>query len=1018
MANKTQIIDVTRSAVITDPEAFYENLMSTGQEDSPERTIPVVAFEGYNFLPTMYGYRSYFDTTPTLDIATLSSACDIILLYQFANYSNVLVALCEDGIWTNSGGSSAEAWVHQVTLGIPAPGFFIAWTYCVIENVLYLYRQGNGVVYKLLPTAYGPVSFATLTPTFLNMAGQMGIFRANGRLGFWDSANSVSWSGLFDFSDFTPAIETLAANAIFNDVLGRIIHVQAFGSGFIIYTTKNIVGAQFNTSGSLLFSAKSISEQAGIWTSRQVCQGSTDMEQFAYTNTGIKRVRGDYSVEDIFTEVYDFLRESRDPVYLSFLQGRYLFLSLIDPAYISGRVSFQVTAYGDLDIRFLQNGGALTIPLPPINGVPLVTNLTGQLSTLPQPTEGLYVQWQASGSKMVPGRVSSMSPYVLDDPFTVADDAPYLGNMDPLITNADLIIARDTQVLSNPVSIDNAVPSLLDLGWHDAPNGTGLTDAGLDRFKARQYREWGEYKTLVENLMANAAATPVNQILGVIETPSYLTVGLATAAHATPDVVETDLITIPYKNNAGVATETFTGVGTGTPTWEYKRTFDVGVTIVHHNVLEYSPTYLNYGEVRAFWNFPSGILTPGGSVVVGAVFAYTTVAEGDTIFNVSGGPNGPSIAGAGVTYDPDLQMYHPDNSGSRNLPLYLSAANTALNGVPAAISGTIGGVAVSLALVSAPVLATGEESIFKNFLVWYRITTDTSGSGYNYQDHTVQLVTAQTSPDGMSTFWEPGHIVLTNHEWGYNTVRNLYLSVENPSTSYSPQDSETYGTQENLYWAIYNIPVPPPAYTYTAGAITIPGSSITTPPTSLPQHVDVTYPGGTFLLQNATTAPLYPDYEGALVFDTGLKKWGKCKATYKTLLDYSPINSNHDQIITYSNFGLDAGILKDNGTIRLFSSVCTDSFIRYGKLAFSRQGYTYPEKIQINFRRPFTGNIEVDTSLDGRSIQASLHETDSFIGVGLATVYPENAGKWYTMSIGGEFDLRSIEFTGRVSGIR
>ena len=215
--NKTQIIDVTRSAVITDPEAFYENLMSTGQEDSPERTIPIVAYEGYNFLPTLYGYRSYFDTTATLDIAALGSRCDLVVLYQFANYSNVLVALCEDGIWTNSGGTASEVWTHKVTLSIPAPGSYLAWTYCVIENVLYMYRQGNASVYKLTPTAFGPVTIVSFVPNFLNMTGQMGIFRANGRLGFWDSANSISWSSLFDFTDFTPVIipESSIKNIVF-----------------------------------------------------------------------------------------------------------------------------------------------------------------------------------------------------------------------------------------------------------------------------------------------------------------------------------------------------------------------------------------------------------------------------------------------------------------------------------------------------------------------------------------------------------------------------------------------------------------------------------------------------------------------------------------------------------------------------------------------------------------------------------------------------------------------------------
>ena len=76
---------------------------------------------------------------------------------------------------------------------------------------------------------------------------------------------------------------------------------------------------------------------------------------------------------------------------------------------------------------------------------------------------------------MVPGRVSSMAPYELDNPFTPDDDSPYLGNLDPLISSADLLIARDTKVLTNPVTIDNQIPSLMDLGWANTPNGPGMS---------------------------------------------------------------------------------------------------------------------------------------------------------------------------------------------------------------------------------------------------------------------------------------------------------------------------------------------------------------------------------------------------------------------------------------------------------------------------------------------------------------------------------------------------------------
>ena len=72
----------------------------------------------------------------------------------------------------------------------------------------------------------------------------------------------------------------------------------------------------------------------------------------------------------------------------------------------------------------------------------------------------------------------------------------------------------------------------------------------------------------------------------------------------------------------------------------------------------------------------------------------------------------------------------------------------------------------------------------------------------------------------------------------------------------------------------------------------------------------------------------------------------------------------------------------------------------------------------INFRVPFTGSIQTDVSMDGRSLHEALTEETSFAGVGIAKVYPSYSGQWHTISVKGLFDIRSISYTGRVSGIR
>ena len=992
---KEQIIDVTRSFLVTDPEAFYENQMVSQREDSPEKMLPIVAYEGYNFLPTLYGYRSYFDATSKLDIAALSSRCDRIVLYQFANYQNILVALCEDGIWTNSGGTAAEAWNHRVTLSAPGVGLYLEWTFCVIENTLYMYRQGGGSVYTVKPTSYAlgnPVE--NFAPSFLNMSGQMGIFRANGRLGFWDSANSVSWSSLFSFSDFTPSVETLAGFATFNDILGRIVTIKSHGSGFIIYSTKNIVGVSYEATGSVLFSARTIAEVAGIWTSKQVCSGAVDTEQFAYANTGIKHISAGFKIEDIFPGVYDFLKESREPVYMDFLNGRYLFLSLIDPDYISGKVSFSVLASGTLTLRLLYNDGEVTstemVP-EEVDGIPLDDFLESELRS--DLKDGLLTQWAISGSKMIPGRVSSMNPFILDDPTTPDEEGVYVENTDPIFTVEQLEAARDTVSLANPVSIDNAVPSSLDMGWRKA-TAVGLPDAGLTRLKGRQNQEWNETEQRLEEMEDMIAALGEN-ISAETDLPGeYASQGLAISSCPADTInVYTDLCTIPYSSTLPDV-ETFSGGNS----WEYKRILDTGIKVRQKRDKHHLQRQCYYGRVLTGWldNLSFFNAVDPGSLTVNAVGSSVVATA------------------AGLTYDPGLGIASHNGVNTIDViaNLYSTKKAFAISLIP-----TPATIAVVDPIYGEPATLTFVRQEESGYTIRNIYSVPSDYRAMMATDHL--LIYPAELTFGSYSFYVTD--TLSDIEGEPYAWKNTYYTQDSLSSTHVTiaTESKATGSQENLTWAVYTAENPPEGFDWATNdrEYTFDGFDTTTG-SLLPNSLTVTYPGSTFLLQNATTAPIYPDFAGALVYDLPLQKWGKAKCTYRCLMDYSPINSNVEQVIDYTNFGLTAGLLAADGFLRLFSANCTDSFIRYGKLAFSRIGYTYPEELVVNFRMPFTGEIQTDVSMDGRSIHAALQETTAFSGVGTAKVYPSYSGQWHTFAVSGNFDIRSISYTGRVSGIR
>lgn len=1020
---KTQVVDLTRSFLPMDPETVTTNLMVTAGEDSPERILPTMAYEGYNFLPTAYGYRSYFDVTPHININALTAGgCDYVIVFQRNDYSVRLVALCNDGIYTADPTTASVSWTKSVSMTALSPGTYKQWSFCIIENDLYIYRQAETTVSKLSFAG----TFSTITPSFLNMSGQMGIFRANGRLGFWDSANSVSWSSNLDFSDFTPAIETLAGNAIFNDVLGRIVSIRAFGNGFVIYSTKNITGVSYNTGGSMLFSADTIVENAGIWDSKQVCTGVSDEEHYACTNTGIKQIARGFQVKEVFTALYDYLKQSRDPIAVDFIQGRFLFLNVIDTRFITGAVNFNTNLLTALSVRFLLAGGDPTTLPTLVDGIPLNDYLTDQV--LKGSDYGMVAEWTVDGSKMVPApRTSSISEFQLDDPTTPVDDYPYTNNVTNYYTDAELITARDSATLSSVVSINDSAINNLQLGWTKIPYGsTGTVTSELARFANRQNQEWEEHRDLVTQLQAKIVALPTDYV-DSWHSSTYYATNADTIAAQPADVLDArvNVAAIPWGFAAPVTT--ITGAGTNNPTFEHKVDFTVNLKIYQRKDTTYGgighlfsivTTHLWYETITPIppgnGYLPSWIGDPG--TPGGTGFPDTSM-----IFSpISGLPS--TVNGWAVTQDAALGYAPIPNGWPSNSSTEISALKTSL-----------------LAYVVDPPITTitNSHANIPGVQTWeYQYTTtltDSSYDGYITLEcfHVYKCTSEPThtigypreNQIGMEVAFYRSSIGITYNVFGYSAIRirkTIATSLRGVSEGGNSTISKATGTQTNLDWGSYLVGgTPPTRFTYNTNQQTLNFTGWAAPANAvLPQNASLTFPGATFLLQNGAIAPIYPTYTGAYVYDTVYQKWGKFKGDYKCLVDYAPLNSNHQKVVSFSNFGMDAGTLNTSGYVTLFSSVCSDSYLKYGRLGFYRQGYTYPEVVTCHFARPFTGEIEVEASLDGRSVHAALTESKSFTGVGYANVYPSYAAKWFNFSITGEFDLRNLEFTGRISGRR
>src|SRR5574337_463693 len=472
MTQAAKIIDISRSFVPIDSRVFPETLHATGKEDYPEERIPVVAYKGQNFLPTAQGYKSYFGTNQNLDFSTLTSRVDKAFIVQTKTFENILIALCEDGIWTKAGESSG-GWVHAVTLVIPPTGSHLEWTYCVIGEDVFCYRATETQYYKfsanpvnweidafdalvtistveaapvgtsvpagtytyqiahynsqgalsipctgvtvvlgasadVVVTAsstqdygyriyrtnaageiyyqdiaanavydftgfydmnlgwQGPITFpdsnweavryyafdpVPVIPSFLNMEGQQGIFAAGIRLGFWDSENSISWSSIDDFADFTPSVETLAGSAIFSDVNGRIINILSNEDGFVVYSTKSIVLVRRAIEATFQWDPKALLTDAGIAFLEQTCASSPDTTHFAWTSAGLAKIEVN-ALTWIIPEVYDYLSKSQEPYFLSLLENRYLAIHCLDPDYLDGHIQLKVATVPSIEYNF------------------------------------------------------------------------------------------------------------------------------------------------------------------------------------------------------------------------------------------------------------------------------------------------------------------------------------------------------------------------------------------------------------------------------------------------------------------------------------------------------------------------------------------------------------------------------------------------------------------------------------------------------------------------------------------
>jgi hypothetical protein len=1209
MAQTVKIIDLAQSYVPGDPNAFPDNLRYTAQEDAPEQEPPILAYAGANFLPTHYGYRSYFGVESALTLAALTKPCDQIIAFQSKTYENMLIAFCSDGIRTAKTGDAN--WTHSIVLPdeYEATQTYKQYTHCVIENNLYIYRQGYSKVIKIDESHV----ITEFTPSFLNMAGQMGIFRGNGRLCFWDSEDSVAWSSAFDLTDFTPSIENMVGNSTFLGVLGRIVNILPHGEGFVIYCTRSIVGVSYSTSGSQVWDAMTINSNGGIAHPGACCIGQNDKEHFAYTSFGIIQVghynalSRQYDAKIIIPEVFDFLKESRTPVYMQCHAARYLYISVIDDAYITGTTTFTGVSIPTLDApgitidasyleglgdsetantvyQYLynvlrnptgnlitdetldtfdqafwtadfnlpvvssvgrdhglltQNADSYLLPDPPTTSVPSISIITTPevYTSLPNtaedgwasahtgdtdiayqdglasylnahilfhsPPQGIYDRTHYPGhaynfNYLLAASPDNYTPFVGDN----LNPSPNRNVMDVLFAleeawkefdqiylpqyaaQMDALVSAGTTPVSwilysdGPVVVDNdqsevAAEGLLQIRVPKAesivhnvkirqePSPLGGSPTIIDLWRTYAHHDVYDFSTSTRQVLATTSSNYLESDLGTgnvsdemlqltqityrIKLPVDLSgtepsivfnkvptwAEIVAGLNSTPIVEFSTGHTWELVNSLADATtpnaiwsatsfnaHTITAVIRNTTTntlrtdalltcWDYYSTDEVdGIfTVLKEDDLFYED-YDNLDLIA-----PSAATQNAGYCSIDhLVYLVNELAQ--LLTNIGGGIQ--TIWGDLLYIQPNTAVWsnHPSVPG-----LIRIRASKKLAGEPSYAMGTI-------VLVQTPV-------IYKNVIQENVVCTKSTPAianpdffkdlyqGYVRLTHTDNYQIVNGSTGSHTTITSAGDV----------GVDNLLMAIPNyePAPSYYQASNCEKWVIEDARFAGPNNVFGGANFMFHAEGKLLSKDMVIGPvptlvelPSCIPygdigfdggsSNIPWTYPGATFQLQNGIPAPAYPTLVGSYVLDLHLKKWGKQAGNMKALLQYAPINNINSQVIPYTNFGMDSGILAEDGTLHLFSVNTPEGNIRYGKIGLYRLGWTELLEITINFRTSFTGDIIVDGSTDARDTNDAIQHVESFVNVRQAVVKCHVNARWHTISLLGNFDLQYMEF--------
>ena len=1070
MSASSFVVDLRKSMVITDPKDFPMNMEKSSKEDYPVDMYPILAYTASNVLGTAFGYKSFFEESTKLDIGLLDTQkVQAIFTYQSSTLDNIQWALCEDGIYVAySTLPTGVDWARVVDLSADMEdGVRRLWSYAVIANKVYLYQQGADKFWAIVdPAKYAEAASPSLidgatiaqvwtnwgcglisyVPSFLNMEGQIGIFRADNRLGFWDSDSAVAWSSAVAIEDFTPSVTTFAGVTKFADVQGNIVKILGSGDGFIIYASRSIVNCQPLSASPEKWEGEAIFSNMGVSFDTQVVAAQPDQIHYAITAAGLVSIT-EGNPEYVATEVMDFLVEN-SPLYSLFLiEGRYLFIS-VNSTFPGSEYGTESVIINDWD----NNNFIFPRPTYPAleDGKDYIEDyISGRESQVQQALKDyspiVDISTIPEGQLLSPcfdvkvfestWAETIFSPYNINNEFFYsklgAYSFDYVGPVyvEPVVTNNSITV--------NEVAPGDFAEELL----------VEKLNLGMDAFNRHV-----AYQKAIE--LANTDFT-VQVDRDDIEVAPGSTTTVAwpkelISSRILFDAINPDEVKIAG-NECRLQLKVPTRGNLRLNTY-FEGTEFAGSKILYtfYDIQQVAPGPLAAGFAQTSFD-------PAAYSGVRIFVTKDQLSEGTQAFLDAGGP---------------LNDSNPTESNDRFMIAKYWFASWMYANYPEQVS-SIGSYGLGDLLEASKDVYT-----CPTYAPWYRgqfsVLAATSAGWYHFVDgNPISLRPPADTPadscnfsqyyfgplavgDDDPVYWR----VYTNFFYpttktvweflsaaGYNPTENnlcrlqgtlkheieyeplvmedqIIYEMELSGWGYYPPSGGSFRKTHNRNSSRPTCPRPGRAVTITPPVLDptklppLDQPDYRSPPVIWDYPDSIPLPDNYALFSKGSLAAYYPTYKAAAVYDLLLTKWGMYNNNFRLLQELMPVNRVDGSIMPVSDKGMFGGSLNPAGECTVFKDRNPASSITYGKMGFYRHGMNFASGAVAHFGDRATGTLIVESSMDGVTVDPLLSYAVSFEDQRTVFLPFTSRAKWFNIRVEGNFNLVYLELSAESRGRR